>query len=171
MRPVPLFAAVCVCAVRMAFCCSATWVTLLTSTILDFVAVAAGSRSQSRGFAACMCMCACLLDVYRRAACRRAAAAALFFSGRCVCGTDLPAVGGAGSLFAIYLVAYCDTSAMVCVSEERRLDCSRTANPPLLFRVTTSCCGRNNMAPKNASDLQCCLSRGTGHGDGEVFAF
>ncbi|RNC32133.1 hypothetical protein TcCL_Unassigned05287 [Trypanosoma cruzi] len=74
-----------------------------------------------------------------------------------------------GAFFAIYLVAYCDTSAMVCVSEERRLDCSRTANPPLLFRVTATCCGRNNMAPKNASDLQCCLSRGTGHGDGEVY--
>ncbi|RNF15384.1 hypothetical protein TcG_07089 [Trypanosoma cruzi] len=143
------------CAVRMALFCGATWVALPTSTIL--------------GFAACMCMCACLLHVQRCAACRRADAAALFFSGRCVCGTDVSAVGGAGSLFVIYLVAYCDTSAMVCVSEERRLDCSRTANPPLLFRVTTSCCGRNNMAPKNASDLQCCLSRGTGHGDGEFY--
>ncbi|EKF28793.1 hypothetical protein MOQ_007446, partial [Trypanosoma cruzi marinkellei] len=42
-----------------------------------------------------------------------------FCSGRCVCGTDVPAVGGAGSFFAVYLVAYCDTSAMVCVSEGR----------------------------------------------------
>ncbi|RNC57682.1 hypothetical protein TcCL_ESM04719 [Trypanosoma cruzi] len=66
------------CAVCMALYCGAAWVALLTSTILGFVAVASGSRSKSKGFAACMCLRACLLDVQHCAACRRAAAAALF---------------------------------------------------------------------------------------------
>ncbi|RNE99666.1 hypothetical protein TcG_11906 [Trypanosoma cruzi] len=64
---------------------------------------------------ACVCVRACLMFCAALLA-GEPLLQRCFCSGRCVCGTDVPAVGGLGSLFVTYLVACCDASEVICVS-------------------------------------------------------
>ncbi|RNF02440.1 trans-sialidase [Trypanosoma cruzi] len=61
-------------------------------------------KYEGRGFMPCVWRCAC-----------RLASALLFCFWCCVCGTDVPAVGGVGTLFAVFVVADCNALAMMCV--------------------------------------------------------